>query len=138
MHPGCELIGFSFTCAFFIHPYAWIPPTTPEERAFLQDKGTAINEATSSADIQKITKDAMVLYARKFGECDGRGGDLTKAYDKLVATVGAGQAASCHAQCWFLHWGSTCGNTLLSFWKGRLMGNAKCGSNPVFEIIFAM
>ena len=66
----------------------------------------------------------------------GRG--ARKAFDELVKAVGPGKAAACKAQCWFLHWGSTSGNTLLSFWKGRLLGESKCGSNPLFEIVFAL
>ena len=38
----------------------------------------------------------------------------------------------------FLHRGSICGNTHLSFYKGRLAGNSKSGSNLVFEVAFAL
>lgn len=106
--------------------------------AGLEKKGSAINTAKSGTEIKKLTKESEVNYARKFGECNGRGAELDKAYAELVKAVGAGKAAACNAQCWFLHWGSTSGNTLLSFWKGRLVGQSKCGSNPLFELVFAI
>ena len=34
-------------------------------------------------------------YARKFGECNGRGQELETAYAELVKAVGAGKAAAC-------------------------------------------
>jgi len=106
--------------------------------AGLENKGASINTAKDAAALKKVSSDPMVLYARKFGECNGRGADLKKAFDVMEKAVGPGKAAACEAQCWFLHWGSTCGNTLLSFFKGRLVGNSKCGSNPLFELVFAM
>jgi len=106
--------------------------------AGLENKGESINTATDAAALKKVSSDPMVVYARKFGESNGRGADLKKAFDVMEKAVGPGKAAACEAQCWFLHWGSTCGNTLLSFFKGRLVGNSKCGSNPLFELVFAM
>eukprot|EP00277_Geminigera_cryophila_P038405 CAMPEP_0173113310 /NCGR_PEP_ID=MMETSP1102-20130122/46760_1 /TAXON_ID=49646 /ORGANISM="Geminigera sp., Strain Caron Lab Isolate" /LENGTH=270 /DNA_ID=CAMNT_0014014993 /DNA_START=1 /DNA_END=813 /DNA_ORIENTATION=+ len=106
--------------------------------AGLENKGESINTATDAAALKKVSSDPMVVYARKFGECNGRGADLKKAFDVMEKAVGPGKAAACEAQCWFLHWGSTCGNTLLSFFKGRLVGNSKCGSNPLFELVFAI
>lgn len=97
-----------------------------------------IEAAKSGTEIKKTCNNPMVVYARLFGESNGRGAALESAYAVLESAVGKGKAAACRAQCWFLHWGSTTGNTLLSFYKGRLAGNKKCGSNVLFELIFAV
>ena len=53
----------------------------------------SINEAKSGADIKKISgNDPMVIFARKFGECDGRGADLDKAFLVLEEAVGLASA----------------------------------------------
>ena len=106
--------------------------------AGLEDKVDQINTAKDGSALKKVAKDPEVAYARKFGECNGRGAALEDQYSALVKAVGPGKAAAVNAQCWFLHWGSTCGNTLLSFWKGRLLGNSKCGSSLLFEVAFAL
>jgi len=107
--------------------------------AGLQGKEKTLMEAKTADEIKKVSGgNPMVVFARKFGETNGRGAELESAYVVLEKAVGSGKAAACRAHCWFLHWGSTCGNTLLSFWKGRLVGNAKCGSNPLFELAFAI
>jgi AhpD family alkylhydroperoxidase len=80
---------------------------------------------------------AMVAYAKEFGRFNGRGDCLKKKYKELEATTGKDKAASVQALCWFLHWGSISGNTILSFFRGRLSGNPKPGSNIVFELLFA-
>jgi AhpD family alkylhydroperoxidase len=107
--------------------------------AGLGAKQKALDSAKTAAEVKKIAGDnPMVVFARKFAENDGRGADVEAAFKIMEKAVGTGKAEACRAHCWFLHWGSTCGNTILSFYKGRLCGSAKCGSNPFFEIAFAM
>lgn len=106
--------------------------------AGLEDKVGKMNSAKTAGEIKTLSgNDPMVVYARKFGECDGRGADLEEAFTVLEKAVGAGSASACRAHCWFLQWGSIAGNTLLSFYQGRLVGDAKSGSNVLFEIAFA-
>eukprot|EP00960_Hanusia_phi_P041123 754842-Hanusia_phi.AAC.1 len=106
--------------------------------AGLKDDTKKINEAKSSKELQKVTNDKMVSFARKFGEYNGRGACFEVEYQDLIKAVGKGKANAIKSLCWFLHWGSISGNTLLSFYRGRLTGNAKKGSNIIFEILFAL
>jgi AhpD family alkylhydroperoxidase len=103
--------------------------------------GTSDSSAPAKKSSSKNSKEAMdaamVAYAKDFGRCNGRGECLSKKYAELEGKVGKGPAASVQALCWFLHWGSISGNTLLSLYKGRLSGNPKPGSNILFEILFA-
>mmetsp|Transcript_64231 Transcript_64231/g.144986 ORF Transcript_64231/g.144986 Transcript_64231/m.144986 type:complete len:252 (-) Transcript_64231:158-913(-) len=77
-----------------------------------------------------------VSYARVFAESDGRGQAEAEAYAEVDKAYGAGRAASIKALCWFLLWGSTGGNTVNAFIKGRLRGAPKPGSSCAFELIF--
>ncbi|EKX37684.1 hypothetical protein GUITHDRAFT_165415 [Guillardia theta CCMP2712] len=106
--------------------------------AGLKDDTKRINEAKTSKELQKVTNDKMVNFARKFGEYNGRGACFEAEYQELVKSVGKGKANAIKSLCWFLHWGSISGNTLLSFYRGRLSGNPKKGSNLIFEILFAL
>ena len=103
---------------------------------------TGLNQA-STVDIKKtksseqVKEEAMFAFARVFGQNNGRGECVAKKYQELEKVVGKGQAASVRALCWFLHWGSISGNTIISFYRCRLFGSPKPGSNVLFEILFA-
>eukprot|EP00617_Octactis_speculum_P004895 CAMPEP_0185788182 /NCGR_PEP_ID=MMETSP1174-20130828/144704_1 /TAXON_ID=35687 /ORGANISM="Dictyocha speculum, Strain CCMP1381" /LENGTH=204 /DNA_ID=CAMNT_0028481739 /DNA_START=171 /DNA_END=782 /DNA_ORIENTATION=+ len=111
--------------------------------AGLGDQVEKINSAASLGDIQKASDEAAVVFARIFAENDGRGDAVAVALTDLKVTIGANKALSVNALCWFLHWGSICGNTLGAFLKGRLVGRSKCGSrwlsiDPLFEFVFTV
>jgi AhpD family alkylhydroperoxidase len=112
--------------------------------AGLGDKATAINTAKSLADVKKASGDSKeAAFARLFAECDGRGAAVQAAFAELKASIGPNKAASVKALCWFLHWGSICGNTIGAFIKGRLVGRPKCGSSwlsvdPLYELAFSL
>ncbi len=86
---------------------------------------------------QEAKEEVMFAFAKIFGQSNGRGDCLAKKYQELEAAVGKGKAESVRALCWFLHWGSIGGNTILSFYRGRLVGSPKPGSSFLFEILFA-
>jgi AhpD family alkylhydroperoxidase len=99
--------------------------------------GLDSSKKSSSKSSKEAMDAAMIAYAKDFGRCNGRGECLSKKYAELETKIGKGNAASVQALCWFLHWGSISGNTLLSLYRGRLTGNPKPGSNILFEILFA-
>merc|ERR1719329_707531 len=73
--------------------------------AGLDGKQKDIDNAKTAADAKKVSGgDPMVVFARKFGETNGRGAELEAAYKVLEKAVGAGKAEACRAHCWFLHW----------------------------------
>jgi hypothetical protein len=93
----------------------------------------AINTYRISREAQE---EVMLAYARTFGQGNGRGECIEKRFQELEKAVGKGKAASVRALCWFIHWGSIGGNTILSFYRGRLAGSPKPDSSFLFEIIF--
>jgi AhpD family alkylhydroperoxidase len=92
---------------------------------------------TKKPSPEEVEEDAMFCFARIFGQENGRGACVAKKYQELEKSVGKGKAASVRALCWFLHWGSISGNTIISFYRLRLSGSPKPGSNILFEILFA-
>ena len=103
---------------------------------------TGLNQSCTQENKQsKISQEAneevMLAFAKFFGQSNGRGDCLAKKYKELEEAVGKGKAASVRALCWFLHWGSIGGNTILSLYRGRLLGSPKPGSNLLFELLFA-
>jgi AhpD family alkylhydroperoxidase len=110
--------------------------------AGLGDSRFAINSAASVGDVKKAAGGAVeATFARTFAEYDGRGAVVEAEYEALRTAIGPNKAASVKALCWFLHWGSVCGNTIGAFIKGRLVGRPKCGSSwlsvdPLYELLF--
>lgn len=76
--------------------------------------------AKNVVEVQRVSGDKAVVYARLFAESDGRGAELQKAFDDVANAHGDGQAASVDALCWFLHWGSVGGNTLNCALRGEI------------------
>jgi hypothetical protein len=76
-----------------------------------------------------------ITYARVFAEEDGRGPKEEAAFDALVQAMGAGQASSVRAECWFLYWGSYTGNTLNGI-LGRKAGKPLSLPFKLFMLVF--
>ena len=113
--------------------------------AGLGENAMKINFAASTGEVQKASggSDAETAFARTFAENDGRGTLVASAFNDLKSKIGPNKARSVRALCWFLHWGSICGNTIGAFVKGRLVGQPKCGSkwfslDPLFELVFTL
>lgn len=51
--------------------------------------------------------------------------------EKLGESVGEGEASGVVALCWFLHWGSMCGNTITSLFRCE-------GMNPLAKLLFVI
>lgn len=81
-----------------------------------------------------ITKLPAVVYAKAFGEADGRGAALDAAYELLVAKEGDARAASIRALATFLMWGSLVGNTV-NCTKKRLLGVAPLSGTSLFGLL---
>lgn len=76
---------------------------------------------------------AAVVYARAFAVADGRGKREAEAFAELTLAYGSGQAQAVRALCWFLYWGSYCGNTL----NGALgFKTPKEGASAGFQVQF--
>lgn len=76
--------------------------------------------AGSVAEVEKVSDDKAITYARLFADCNGRGQELSDALAEVAKVHGDGKAISVDALCWFLHWGSVGGNTLNSALRGEI------------------
>ena len=74
-----------------------------------------------------------VSYATTFAKEGGRGAAVRAAFDKLVASEGAGRAKNMRALCWFLLWGKTTGNSINSV-RSKLVSLQLWKLTP-FEVI---
>jgi len=104
--------------------------------ADVQERET-IKQANSIKEVKKAVPNESVIFARIFGETSGRGERLQQAYESLKQSVGPQKAASVNALCWFLHWGSICGNTLNHFLFQTLQFKTKKGANVLFLALFS-
>mmetsp|Transcript_13974 Transcript_13974/g.38182 ORF Transcript_13974/g.38182 Transcript_13974/m.38182 type:complete len:241 (-) Transcript_13974:220-942(-) len=101
-----------------------------------KDVAEPLLAAGNEQECLKQANEPAIMYARTFGETDGRGQEEADAFKKISDYYGAGPASSIRALCWFLLWGSLGGNTCNAFWKGRLGCRPKVGSNVLFELLF--
>lgn len=78
--------------------------------------------------------DPAVEYAKVFARNCGRGEAEEEAFGKLARALDSSpRAGSIRALCWFLHWGSYCGNTLNAVVSGE---NVEGG--PLFKVVFVV
>jgi AhpD family alkylhydroperoxidase len=99
-----------------------------------------INTITKSADeIERdAEEEAFVRFGRLFGQNDGRGPCVEKSYKDIAEKFGGASARAARGLGFFLYWGSMSGNTLNAFYFGTLCCKRKKGTNPLFEILFAL
>lgn len=86
-------------------------------------------------ELKKVSDIPSLYFARIFAENGGRGADVSKAYDNLVAAVGANKAGKIRSLCWYLKWGATGGNTI-NCTKKRLLGLAPLSGLSFFDLLF--
>jgi len=100
------------------------------------DQAQELMSAKSEKEARALFDSPAITFARRFGESDGRGAAVDQAFVELAKDMGAGQAGSVRALCWFLLWGSIGGNTINSFLFGRLLCRPKAGRSFLFELLF--
>jgi AhpD family alkylhydroperoxidase len=83
----------------------------------------------------KVGTHASLHFARVFAENGGRGDEVTKAREQLIAAEGDNKAAKVNALCWYLKWGAMGGNTTNCV-KKRLLGLAPLGEMSLFDCLF--
>lgn len=92
----------------------------------------------AAVEIAESEAKAAVAFAYTFASNNGRGNAVEQAFNELRNAESFGRAQSIRALCWFLFWGSTAGNTINSFFAGRLCCNTKEGSWFIMELLFVM
>ena len=95
------------------------------------DDAAALN--TTKEDPDQLERDAseeaFVRYGRHFGQNEGRGPCVEKAYMDIADKFGRSKARAAQGLGFFLLWGSMAGNTLNAFKNGTLLCNRKPGTN---------
>ena len=82
---------------------------------------------------------SIAKYSYRFAAKNGERDETYEDFKALAKDIGLGKARQVKALCWFLHWGSTAGNTLDNLYNIRLRGNAPPpGSSLAFELAFAV
>jgi len=95
-----------------------------------------LNEVKTAEEARTFVDDPAISYAHKFAMQAGR--NMEDSWQSLIDETNPTKALNIQALCWFIWWGSMAGNTLNSFYFGRMHCKPKEGSWFLFEIFFVL